>query len=124
MPSNDIYVIEKWYSRGDEGTTTFRLTREQVEDALAHQGKTFSDIEDWREDLYEKLDYQSASVLSEIACSTFLVERPTFTFDQIASENGLGVESEETLWGLGTTKSAAKAALFALLADAPDEEDW
>lgn len=124
--SKQLYVAEKWFSRGETGTTTSRINREDVEKAIAMQTANEDDLEDWKESLYERSDlyWSAAAMLSEIAHSTFIVNRKPYTVEQLNDANGIAVESEESLWGIGATKEAAKTALLCLLANGLNEEDW
>jgi hypothetical protein len=132
MTTTQLFVAEKWFSRGYDGTNTYKIDADLIKRAI--ELRTSGDEEDcdeWLERIEElcggdnDLPYSAMTMLSELARSGWSFNPDvTYNYDDVATENGLGIETEEQLYGIGTTKKAAKAALTKLLAGELNEGGW
>jgi hypothetical protein len=129
MTTTELFVAEKWFSRGYDGTNTYKIDAELVKKAIELRSVEDDDIvSEWlegidREDL--GLPFSAILMLSEIARGGWAFDpNAEYKYDDVVTEDGLGVETEEQLFGIGATKGAAKAALMRLLAGDLNEGGW
>jgi hypothetical protein len=118
-----LVVVEKWFTRQAEGSATFTIDAELVKKAISFQESgDINSAYDWIDNL-EEHHKQFGITFSAITMLNKLVQQGG-EFGDVATENGLAVETEERLdscsekqlFGIGTTKAAAEAALRRLVA--------
>lgn len=122
-----LYVATMWFSRGcREVSSKFTIDAEFVKKALDLRAANDRDaIEDWLYDLdeYDALDFSKTALLRELVAG-FFMPTATYSYDEVDSPEGLAVETEEQLFGVGSTKEAASAALLRLLDASNCNDDW
>lgn len=116
--ADELFVFSRVFSRGDENTHKFRITKTDITEAVKVHGEGDEAVEQYLQHLDRSPDV--SWLLGEIANPSY-DNNPAPDF-----EKGFWVFGEEAEYGVGPTKEIAKIQFASIPRDNEDggDEDW
>jgi hypothetical protein len=125
----DLFVLEEINNRGDVSQNKFKVQLPLIQQAVDYALMSQDDRDEIEQEIDEFLDsfenYSLTTLLASIIGASSFIPNfdPNSVMDELKEKGRFGVESEEQIYGVGTTKELAYQA-FSEIQTTCEDDGW